>query len=200
MGPAPADLATDDLIEPEDTQPEPSPETSEPSEPTPAESPAEVEPEAHAGGRRGSRGGSHRRSAPAERLTAEQRRRLEQFSGSTGGGPTNIHGRPSPLDEGSQPRGTQLSSGQIRTVVTAQRHGVQRCYESAARQIGSAPDVRIDVEVTVGGSGTVTQVHARGQAFGTITQCIERTVRRWRFPRTGAESRIHIPFVFQGRD
>ncbi|GAB5549324.1 MAG: hypothetical protein SangKO_090840 [Sandaracinaceae bacterium] len=104
------------------------------------------------------------------------------------------------LDERRERSTSTLNADQIRSVVNRERAGVTRCYETAARQSGRAPAVRVDVDVTVGGSGTVTQARARGQAFGNLHECIERSVRRWRFPSSGGQTQTSIPFVFQGRE
>ena len=106
-----------------------------------------------------------------------------------------------PINEGrSGGGGGELNADQIRAVVTRERAGVQRCYETAARAAGQAPGLRLDVDVTIGGSGTVTSSRARGQSFGSLTECVERSVLRWRFPASGGITHTSIPFVFQGRD
>ncbi len=106
-----------------------------------------------------------------------------------------------PLAEQQQrPQGRELTGDQLRTVVSRQRSSVTRCYETAIRAAGQAPSMRIDVDVTVGGSGSVTSAHARGRAFGNLADCIERSVRRWRFPATGATTHASLPFVFQGHE
>lgn len=151
------------------------------------------------GGAGGGGGGGSRRGGPA--LTAAQRAALARAAG--GGdstAPLQIRSD-TPLEQDRRRGGgTSLNVAQIRAVVNRERSGVTRCYETAVRQAGSAPSMRINVDVTISGSGIVTRARARGQSFGNITDCIERTVRRWHFPRTGAESRTSLPFVFQGRD
>jgi len=126
--------------------------------------------------------------------------RFDRFA-DDGAGVATIGQRPSSvLDERRETGGGTLNADQIRTVVNRERSAVTRCYETAARQSGRAPSVRVDVDVTVGGSGTVTRARARGQAFGNLHECIERSVRRWRFPASGGQTQTSIPFVFQGRD
>ena len=145
-------------------------------------------------------------SSSGTELTAEEPTRASstpRSGGSTGqisngsGGSTTARTTQPGEERGSS--GTELTSDQVRAVVSRERAGVQRCYETVARQSERAPSLRLDVDVTVGPSGTVTRAVVRGPAFGDVNECVERTVRRWRFPRTGAESRISIPFVFWGR-
>lgn len=134
-------------------------------------------------------------------LDPEAAARLERFQDDGAGAATiNVSNRNNPLANDRNTGGSELSSEQIRTVVNRERATVQRCYETATRAAGEAPGLRMDVDVVVGGSGTVTSATARGPGFGTLAQCIERTVRRWRFPATGATSRASIPFVFQGQN
>ena len=51
--------------------------------------------------------------------------------------------------------------------------------------------------ITIGGSGTVTQATARGVGVGNLSDCIERNVRRWRFPSSGGSTQMSFPVVFQ---
>lgn len=81
-------------------------------------------------------------------------------------------------------------------MVSKNRPELQRCYEVAVRGMADAPTVRMDVDVTVGVSGTVTRVRARGSGVGDLRECIERSVRRWRFPSSGSETQTSFPVVF----
>jgi hypothetical protein len=57
----------------------------------------------------------------------------------------------------------------------------------------------MDVDVSIGASGSVTSATARGVGVGNLSECIERSVRRWRFPAASGSSRTTFPLVFQGR-
>jgi hypothetical protein len=98
-------------------------------------------------------------------------------------------------------RGQQeLTADQIRAVITRERPAVNRCWESELRRLGQAATVRLDVDLTIGGSGTVTSVTTRGQSVGTLSDCIERNVRRWRFPPTSGTTQTSFPLVFSGTE
>lgn len=134
-------------------------------------------------------------------LTAAEEARLRQFEDDgAGAAPIAASKRNSVLAQDSRGGGGELTSKQVRSVVNRERAMVQRCYETATRAAGQAPSLRIDVDIVVGGSGTVTSATARGPGFGSLNDCIERTVRRWRFPAAGGTSRLSVPFVFQGQD
>jgi len=141
----------------------------------------------------GSTGGTQ----PTKQLTAEQRRLLERFSGETGAAPGNI----AVQDQGeSRARAGQVDAAQLTAVVTRNRPALRRCYETAIRGMGDPPTVRVNVTVHVGVSGGVTGVSAvqERQNVGGLSQCIESTVRRWRFPSSGtAAPPIAFPVVFQ---
>lgn len=116
------------------------------------------------------------------------------------GGPAPIEGGATTRrlgDEGAR-AGAELTSDQIAHVVTRERTGLQRCWETAIRGLRETPTVRIDVDLTIGSSGTVTNAAARGPAVGTLSDCIERSVRRWRFPASSGTSRTSFPVVFSG--
>jgi outer membrane biosynthesis protein TonB len=88
----------------------------------------------------------------------------------------------------------------VRRVVTAQSNqlALRRCYEVAIRGMPEAPAVRLDVEVVVGASGTVTRASAAGNDVGQLKNCVETTVRRWRFPPSSNGGRAQFPVVFSG--
>jgi predicted Zn finger-like uncharacterized protein len=136
-------------------------------------------------------------TAGGKKLTAEQQRMLERFAGESGAAPGNIRGSGGSGGGGSA-GGKGLDARQLTTVVSKNRPELQRCYETAVRGMGDPPTVRMDVDVTVGMSGTVTRVRARGSGVGNLKDCIERSVRRWRFPASGNETQTSFPVVFSG--
>ncbi|HEY8428191.1 MAG TPA: AgmX/PglI C-terminal domain-containing protein, partial [Sandaracinaceae bacterium] len=145
-------------------------------------------------------GGESERAPAAPRVDPEAARRLAQFADDGAEvAPIDVNQR-NPLAEDRGRGSGELSADQVRAVVNRERAAVTRCYETEARRLGQAPRMRLDVEVTIGASGTVTSAIARGQSFGSLTECVERSVRRWRFPASGGTTRTSIPFVFQGRD
>lgn len=101
-------------------------------------------------------------------------------------------------DQGSATGSGQLSDSQIASVVNRERPSLSACWQLELRRLGRAPDVRLDISVTIGASGTVTRVTARGQSVGALNDCIERSVRRWRFPTSGSSSEFNFPLVFTG--
>lgn len=78
----------------------------------------------------------------------------------------------------------------------ANQQSVQRCYNTAIRGANNPPDARVDVTVNIGASGTVTSVSTSGTRLGSLTSCIERAVRRWRFPPSSGGARTRFPLVF----
>jgi predicted Zn finger-like uncharacterized protein len=99
----------------------------------------------------------------------------------------------------SDDEGEGLEPAQIRSVVLREQRGLQNCYEVAIRGLREVPTVRMDVDVSIGASGSVTSATARGVGVGNLSECIERSVRRWRFPAASGSSRTTFPLVFQGR-
>jgi predicted Zn finger-like uncharacterized protein len=95
---------------------------------------------------------------------------------------------------------SELTADQIRAVITRERPALNRCWESELRRIGQAATVRLDVDLSIGGSGTVTSVTTRGQSVGTLSDCIERNVRRWRFPPVSGSTQTSFPLVFSGTE
>jgi hypothetical protein len=90
-----------------------------------------------------------------------------------------------------------LKAAQLAAVVSRGKLELQRCYESALRLNPSNETIRLDVDITVGLSGSVTAIKTRGKALGEMDTCIARTVRMWRFPNATEETRTTFPVVFQ---
>ncbi|MCB9614885.1 MAG: zinc-ribbon domain-containing protein [Sandaracinus sp.] len=138
-------------------------------------------------------------TAMTDNLTDEQRRQLELLTMSSTSGAT-----PGMIALGGSTSGNtareDLDNDAVRRVVTAQSNqlALRRCYEVAIRGMPEAPAVRLDVEVVVGASGTVTRATARGDSVGQLSSCVEQTVRRWRFPPSSNGGRAQFPVVFSG--
>jgi hypothetical protein len=128
-------------------------------------------------------------------LTAEQRRLIEQMSGS-GASATGID--VSDRNSASMmSSGAQLTAAQLSSVVNGNKRNLRRCYELAIRGAGDPPTIRLDVQVTIGGTGRVSNVRTTGRDFGGIKACVTSSVRRWRFPSSGGTTQTQFPVVFQ---
>jgi len=160
---------------------------------------AEVEPEVAAGGttmRTAPRVGSGSGGTKTKQLTAAEQEMLRRMGQDTESGPSKIRVGSGPSAAGGNGSGRGLTQQQLSSVVSRNRPSLQRCYETAIRGMGEPPSVRLDVDVTVGLSGTVTRVSARGRDVGGLRACVEAAVRRWRFPISGAASAVAFPVVF----
>jgi hypothetical protein len=129
-------------------------------------------------------------------LTAEQRAMLERMGGSLDQGPSLR--APSEGTKASTGGGQgQLTAEQLSAVVLNGRKNLQRCYETALRGASSQDTVRLDVEIQVSPNGNVTSVHANGKGLPGMDDCITRTVKMWRFPKSGDVTETRFPVVFQ---
>jgi predicted Zn finger-like uncharacterized protein len=94
----------------------------------------------------------------------------------------------------------ELTSEQIATVVRSGQRGLTTCWETALRQAGHVDgDVRYNMDITIGGSGRVTSVTARGPTMGNLQECLERGVRRWVFPPSATETQTTFPLLFSAQ-
>ena len=136
------------------------------------------------------------KTTPKKKLTAEQKAMLERM----GGGDTGEIGGLKSSGLGSSR--TRKSSGNVdaaalRKVVASGQRGLKRCYETAVRTSGSGETVRLDVEISVSANGNVTKVKTRGKGIPGLDNCIQRSVRGWRFPSSGESFQTKFPVVFQ---
>ena len=83
---------------------------------------------------------------------------------------------------------------------------LQRCYEDAVvaeiLRAGNdpAPDpapVRLDAELTIDPSGTVSKLALRGDAPDAMRSCAQTAIQSWRFPTASAPTEVRFPMVFQ---
>ncbi|MGF1469735.1 MAG: GYF domain-containing protein [Sandaracinaceae bacterium] len=138
-------------------------------------------------------------SRPAKALDPERAAALARLQEGGSSAPISAPTRDLLADEGGGSR-VGLNGDQIRRVVDREREALQRCYETAVRGAGDAPTVRMDVRITIGSSGAVTRATARGRSIGNLDSCVERSVMRWRFPRSGRPTETEFPLVFAGRN
>jgi len=101
-------------------------------------------------------------------------------------------GRTSGASSGEGLKGEQLSK-----VVMNGRKNLQRCYETALRGSGSDETIRLDVELTVSAAGNVTNVKTGDGGLPGMKECVQRTVKMWRFPSSGDSTTTKFPLVFQ---
>lgn len=94
----------------------------------------------------------------------------------------------------------ELTADQINAVRRGGQRALTQCWEGALRTAGHVDgDVRYDIDITIGTSGTVTLVHARGPTVGTLQDCLERAVRRWVFPPSASVTQTAFPIVFSAQ-
>lgn len=101
----------------------------------------------------------------------------------------------------SQASGGNVDMGKVMGVVRQQDHtsAIKSCYERALKRDDKLRQGRLEIEVTVAEMGSVRKVRIDPPTdFGGASACIRDTVRRWRFPATGAEYAFSFPFIFAG--
>jgi hypothetical protein len=130
-----------------------------------------------------------------EALSAEDQKLLNDFDSSATAAPARIEVEKSASTRSKKP---PLDGDGVRATVTTNKPRLQRCYERAIRGQQSPPSVRLDVTVTVAASGRVKGVDAAGSGPGGLAECVEASVRRWRFPASSEGGPAKFPIVFSG--
>jgi len=134
-------------------------------------------------------------ASKAGSLSAEDEKILDDFGSSADAAPANIDVEKSGSTQSKKP---PLDGHGVRATVTTNKPRLQRCYERAIRGQQSPPSVRLDVTVTVASSGRVKAVNAAGNGPGGLAECVEASVRRWRFPASSDGGPAKFPIVFSG--
>ena len=135
------------------------------------------------------------------RAPAAEDPRFAQFA-DDGAGPAPIATAPTPHRDEDMPSHStaELTSDQIGSVVRSGQRALTTCWETALRQAGHVDgDVRYNIDITIGTSGRVTSVNARGTAMANLQDCLERGVRRWVFPPSSSETQTTFPLVFSAQ-
>jgi hypothetical protein len=130
-----------------------------------------------------------------ESLSAEDQKLLNDFDSSANAAPARIEVEKSASTQSKKP---PLDGDGVRATVTTNKPRLQRCYERAIRGQQAPPSVRLDVTVTVAASGRVKGVEATGSGPGGLAECVEASVRRWRFPSSSEGGPARFPIVFSG--
>ncbi len=146
------------------------------------------------------RGARSAKGKGGKQLSAEEAARLARFAGGAGRGRA-LPARGGTLSGGSRRAGggKPLEPQQLARVVGKNKSQLGACYNRAIRGMGDPPTVRVDVRIKVGASGAVTHVGVNSSnALPGMERCIRNTVRRWRFPASGAGGEVKFPLVFQG--
>ncbi|MBI4705231.1 MAG: zinc-ribbon domain-containing protein [Deltaproteobacteria bacterium] len=129
---------------------------------------------------------------PADPLDPELAGMLE------GGG----EGPPSKGSAGEQAsRAGGLTTEQIGAVVGANKPVVSGgCWQPALKnRLGIGPaSARVVASLVVSASGKVSSASASGSEaeFPGLSSCIAKKVRNWKFPPSGGETPVNVPFVF----
>jgi len=126
-------------------------------------------------------------------LSAAEQKILDDFGSGADAAPAKIAVKESASSQSAKP---PLDGDGVRATVTTNKPRLQRCYERAIRGQQSPQSVRLDVSVTVAASGRVKAVSADGDGPGGLAECIEASVRRWRFPASSEGGPAKFPIVF----
>jgi predicted Zn finger-like uncharacterized protein len=128
-----------------------------------------------------------------ESLSADEQKVLNDFGSSADAAPAKIDVEKSGSTQSNTP---SLDGHAVRATVTTNKPRLQRCYERAIRGQQSSTTVRLDVTLTVASSGRVKDVNAVGNGPGGLAECVEASVRRWRFPASSEGGPAQFPIVF----
>jgi len=133
------------------------------------------------------------KTAPTNDLSNAEQKILDEFDSSGEAAPAKIAVKQSSSAQSDKPA---LDGDAVRETVAANKPRLQRCYERAIRGQTSPGTVRLDMTVTVASSGRVKAVASTGNGPGGLAECIEASVRRWRFPESSEGGPAKFPLVF----
>jgi hypothetical protein len=130
---------------------------------------------------------------PKSDVSASEQKILDEYGSGANATPAKIDVQKSGSTQSKKP---PLDGDGVRATVTTNKPRLQRCYERAIRGQQSPPSVRLDITVTVAPSGRVKNVTSEGSGPGGLAECVEASVRRWRFPDSAEGGPARFPIVF----
>lgn len=101
------------------------------------------------------------------------------------------------LDMSNNAESRTLDNGEISSVISSQSGGVQTCVVQAATNTDLSGT--ITVKMVVDGSGRVSRsrVHAPRYLHNQgVLSCVQRQLKAWKFPSTGAPTLVTLPVDF----
>jgi len=104
--------------------------------------------------------------------------------------------------EEAAPTHEPVSDAQIRGVVTRNMKSLTSCFERVLRHGDeSLKNARVDVDVKIGISGSVTKVSYPDSRYANseIGACLAQTIRRWHFPPQDREYQTSFPLLLQAQ-
>jgi hypothetical protein len=126
-------------------------------------------------------------------LSAEEQKILADFGSNTSAGVAKID----VTESGSASSKREPLDGKaVSATVNTNKPRLQRCYERAIRGQQSPTAVRMNVSINVAASGRVSDVEVDGTGPGGLKECIEASIRRWRFPASSEGGPAKFPIVF----
>jgi predicted Zn finger-like uncharacterized protein len=128
-----------------------------------------------------------------KQVSDEDQKVLDEFNSGTEAAPAKIAVKQATNTQSNKPA---LDGNAVRQTVSENKARLQRCYERAIRGQTNTGAVRLDVTVQVSSSGRVKSVTASEGGPGGLAECIEASVRRWRFPQTSEGGPAKFPLVF----
>ena len=91
----------------------------------------------------------------------------------------------------------RISASEIGTLQRRYKKALKACYERALKRDNTLTEVKAEIEVTIGDSGTVKQVKVGKVDSRELQICLSRVVKRWPFPAAG-EQTVVFPIIFRG--
>lgn len=101
-----------------------------------------------------------------------------------------------PADSPAAASGGGVSEAELQETMRRNRKSLSPCYDRFLKRDASVRQGRIDVQVRVGASGSVTQVNL-GSALGSteLGGCMQKVIRAWHFPPADSEYETHFPLI-----
>ncbi|HKU41026.1 MAG TPA: AgmX/PglI C-terminal domain-containing protein [Polyangiales bacterium] len=90
-----------------------------------------------------------------------------------------------------------LTVEQLTTVVAGHQEALKPCYQAALDKHPDSPEFRMQATLHVAKDGSVQTVELERGPLPTVSSCIEKVVRTWKFPEAEADTYASLPIIFR---
>jgi hypothetical protein len=94
-------------------------------------------------------------------------------------------------------KGKDLTVEQLTAVVAGQQESLKPCYQAALDKQPDSSEFRMQATLHVAKNGSVEKVELERGPLPNVGSCVEKVVRKWKFPAAEADTYASLPIIFR---
>lgn len=94
-------------------------------------------------------------------------------------------------------QGKDLTVEQLTAVVASHQDALKPCYQAALDKQPDSSEFRMQATLHVAKDGNVSTVELERGGLPSVSGCVEKVVRTWKFPAAEADTYASLPIIFR---